>query len=83
VGADAARLARAPGLFLERKRSALDAVAGRLRALSPDATLGRGYAIVRSSGNRVRSASALESGELVDVRVSKGRFSARVEEVET
>jgi exodeoxyribonuclease VII large subunit len=83
VGADAARLARAPGLFLERKRSALDAVAGRLRALSPDATLGRGYAIVRSSGNVVRSASALDSGELVDVRVSKGRFSARVEEVET
>jgi exodeoxyribonuclease VII large subunit len=83
VGADAARLARAPGLFLERKRSALDAVAGRLRALSPDATLGRGYAIVRSSGNVVRSASALDSGELVDVRVSKGQFSARVEEVET
>jgi exodeoxyribonuclease VII large subunit len=83
VGADAARLARAPGLFLERKRSALDALAGRLRALSPDATLGRGYAIVRSNGNVVRSASALESGEPVDVRVSKGRFSARVEEVET
>jgi exodeoxyribonuclease VII large subunit len=83
VGADAARLARAPGLFLERKRSALDTVAGRLRALSPDATLARGYAIVRSSGNVVRSASALDSGELVDVRVSKGRFSARVEEVET
>ena len=83
VGADAVRLARAPGVFLERKRSALDAVAGRLRALSPDATLGRGYAIVRSSGNVVRSASALDSGELVDVRVSKGRFSARVEEVET
>ena len=83
VGADAVRLARAPGVFLERKRSALDTVAGRLRALSPDATLGRGYAIVRSSGNVVRSASALDSGELVDVRVSKGRFSARVEEVET
>jgi exodeoxyribonuclease VII large subunit len=83
VDSDAARLARAPVLFLERKRGALDAVAGRLRALSPDATLGRGYAIVRISGNIVRSASALESGGLVDVRVSKGRFSARVEEVET
>ena len=83
VDADAARLARAPVLFLERKRSTLEAVAGRLRALSPDATLSRGYAIVRSSGNIVRSASSLESGGLVDVRVSEGRFSARVEEVES
>jgi exodeoxyribonuclease VII large subunit len=83
VDADAGRLARAPGLFLERKRNALDAVAGRLRALSPEATLGRGYAIVRSSGDIVRSSSALERGGIVDVRVSKGRFSARVEEVDS
>src|SRR5205085_1992875 len=42
------RLDRSPGLALERKRAALGAANGRLRALSPRATLARGYAIVRA-----------------------------------
>ena len=42
------RLRRAPALAVERKRHALEHAAGRLRALSPRATLERGYAIVRS-----------------------------------
>ncbi|HEV8098051.1 MAG TPA: exodeoxyribonuclease VII large subunit, partial [Gaiellaceae bacterium] len=43
------RLARAPRLLLERRRAKLEHSAGRLRALSPKATLERGYAIVRAS----------------------------------
>jgi exodeoxyribonuclease VII large subunit len=79
--ADHARLARAPALLLERKRAALDQAAGRLQALSPHATLARGYAIVRDADGIVRSASALETGERVDVRVAEGEFGARVEDV--
>ncbi|TML34564.1 MAG: exodeoxyribonuclease VII large subunit, partial [Actinobacteria bacterium] len=44
------RLERAPRLLLERGRARLEHAAGRLRALSPHATLERGYAIVRSEG---------------------------------
>ena len=69
----------APALLLERRRAALDQAAGRLRALSPKATLNRGYAIVRTGETIVRSASVVETGERIDVEVGDGRFGARVE----
>ena len=70
---------RAPTLLLERRRAALEHAAGRLRALSPQATLNRGYAIVRAGESIVRSAEAVEPGERIDVEVGDGRFGARVE----
>jgi exodeoxyribonuclease VII large subunit len=74
------RLGRAPRLALERKRGALEHTAGRLRALSPRATLARGYAIVRARAGVVRAASALEPGSRVDVELAEGGFAASVEE---
>jgi len=74
------RLRRAPLLLLERRRAALEQSAGRLRALSPQATLERGYAIVRAAGEIVRSSSQIGSGNLVDVELGTGGFGARVEE---
>jgi exodeoxyribonuclease VII large subunit len=73
------RLCRAPALAVERKRARLEQSAGRLRALSPRATLQRGYAIVRSEHEIVRSAAAVVAGEPIDVEVADGRFGARVE----
>jgi exodeoxyribonuclease VII large subunit len=73
------RLHRAPALAVERKRARLEQCAGRLRALSPRATLQRGYAIVRSENEIVRSAAAVAAGEAIDVEVADGRFGARVE----
>jgi exodeoxyribonuclease VII large subunit len=75
-----ARLGRAPTLALERKRAGLDAAAGRLRALSPRATLARGYAIVRAGDAVVRSSTELAAGARVDVELAEGGFGARVEE---
>jgi exodeoxyribonuclease VII large subunit len=75
------RLRRAPLLLVERRRAALEHAAGRLRALSPQATLDRGYAIVRTEGGIVRSAAGVETGTRVDVRVAEGAFDARVENV--
>jgi exodeoxyribonuclease VII large subunit len=65
---------------LERRRARLEAAAGRLRALSPNATLARGYAIVRAGDEIVRAGSALERGERVEVELAEGGFGARVEE---
>ena len=73
------RLRRAPALLLERRRASLEHAAGRLRALSPKATLGRGYAIVRADEAIVRSTTDVETGKRVDVEVGDGRFGARVE----
>ena len=81
LAAEHVRLARAPALLLERKRAWLEAAAGRLRALSPRATLERGYAIVRSEDRVVRSRTAVRAGGYVDVELADGGFGARVEEI--
>jgi exodeoxyribonuclease VII large subunit len=73
-------LRRAPLLLLERRRAALEHSAGRLRALSPRATLDRGYAIVRSGDAIVRASSELTAGTHVDVELGTGGFDATVED---
>jgi exodeoxyribonuclease VII large subunit len=80
LGADALRLTRSPAVLLERKRAGLESLAGRLRALSPKATLARGYAIVRAEGGIVLSAQSVTPGSRVDVELAEGGFGARVEE---
>ena len=77
---DRERLDRAPALLVERKRAGLEGLAGRLKALSPQKTLARGYAIVRTDNGIVRSSAELESGSRVDVELAAGGFGARVEE---
>ncbi len=73
------RLRRAPALLVERRRAALTHAGGRLRALSPRATLDRGYAIVRRDGELVRSTAAVAPGDEIGVEVAEGSFRARVE----
>ena len=74
------RLRRAPLLALERRRAALEHTAGRLRALSPRATLERGYAIVRAESEIVRAGEMVAPGDRVEVELGRGGFGARVEE---
>ena len=73
------RLRRAPLLALERRRARLDTVHARFGALSPAATLERGYAIVRRGDEVVRAVDQVASGDEVSVRVADGTFGARVE----
>jgi exodeoxyribonuclease VII large subunit len=74
------RLQRAPLLLVERKRARLEGTYGRLRALSPRATLERGYAIVREGDRIVRAAGEVDAGSRVDVELGAGGFAATVEE---
>jgi exodeoxyribonuclease VII large subunit len=75
------RLRIAPRLLLERRRAALDHTGARLQALSPLATLGRGYAIVRAQAEAVRDAAALSPGDALDIQLASGSVDARVEDV--
>ena len=77
---DRERLSRAPALLVERKRAGLEALAGRLQALSPQKTLARGYAIVRMDNGIVRSGARLTAGDRVEVELAEGGFGARVED---
>jgi exodeoxyribonuclease VII large subunit len=72
------RLHRAPLLALERRRARLDNAHGRLAALSPLATLERGYAIVHRGGDLARAAD-VHSGDAISVRVADGTFGATVD----
>jgi exodeoxyribonuclease VII large subunit len=65
---------------VEARRLRLDAYAGRLHALSPLATLGRGYAAVfGEAGGPITDVRALHTGDAVRVRMRDGSFGARVE----
>jgi exodeoxyribonuclease VII large subunit len=55
----------------------------RLRALSPAATLQRGYAIVqRDDGHVVRAATEVKIDDIVRVRLADGEFHAAIKESE-
>jgi exodeoxyribonuclease VII large subunit len=74
AGLLAGRLARAGG--------ELGTTAAGLAALSPYATLERGYAIVRGpAGNVLRDAGGTRPGENLSIRLQRGEIDARVEKV--
>ena len=83
LGRTRERLHGAPRLLLERRRAALNATDGRLRTLSPRATVDRGYAIVRANGAVLVDASAVSTGDALDVELARGSLGARVEDVTT
>jgi exodeoxyribonuclease VII large subunit len=51
-----------------------------LRTLSPQKTLARGYAIVRTENGIVRHGGQLAAGDRVEVELGQGGFGAKVEE---
>jgi exodeoxyribonuclease VII large subunit len=54
-------------------------VTARVRALSPQATLDRGYAVVQlADGSIARDSAALKDGEKLRIRLAKGETSATV-----
>jgi exodeoxyribonuclease VII large subunit len=78
----ARRLAGAGAEALRERRTGLRELEARLRALSPLAVLGRGYALVRDeAGTVVRRADSLAPGQAIAVRLQAGALRARVEEV--
>jgi exodeoxyribonuclease VII large subunit len=75
------RLRRAPTILLERRRAALDHTGARLQTLSPLATLGRGYAIVRAGGDALREAATVSPGAKLEIELAAGALGATVDEV--
>ncbi len=75
------RLAHALARRLDDGRRRLAHFAHTLNALSPLATLDRGYAIVRSeTGAIVRDAAAVAPGESIEARLARGSLACVVKE---
>jgi exodeoxyribonuclease VII large subunit len=71
------RLERRTQGSLEERRRRLGAVAAHLEALSPLATLRRGYSVARTSDGRLlRSVEELPSGSRFELRVTDGVVAA-------
>ena len=78
---DGVRLRAAPRLMLERRRVTLDHAAARLQALSPHATLQRGYAIVWAGGAALREPVGVAPGSRLEIELASGGLGATVDEV--
>jgi len=76
------RLLRQVSYRLRSAREHLEARAARLRALSPAATLSRGYAIVESGGHVLHDASAAEPGARLRIQLHRGRLTSTVDAIE-
>lgn len=76
-----ARLDRAMGNRLAQERGRLAVVVAGLTAVSPLATLSRGYAIVRlrENGRVVRAKDDVTSGDALTIQVADGQFDVQVE----
>ncbi len=80
----AQRSSRCIAAALDRGHDDIAHLLARVRALSPAATLERGYAVVQTAaGQVVRTASEVATGEEVGVRLATGRFTAVVSAVDT
>ncbi len=78
----AARLAVAAQRLLDRRRNRLAVAGAALSAVSPLATLARGFAIIRDADGRfLRSATQAHRGAPITVQLSDGSFGAVVTEV--
>ncbi|MBU2518727.1 MAG: exodeoxyribonuclease VII large subunit [Proteobacteria bacterium] len=80
----ARRLAQAGAAGITQRRSKVATLESRLRALSPLAVLGRGYALVSDAqGQVLRRAGDARPGQDIRVRLAQGGLRARVEEVDS
>ncbi len=74
---------RSAAVPVERRRLEVRALAGRLQALSPLATLARGYAVITTAdGRAVTKVAAVTPGQHIVARLQDGRIHARVEQVD-
>jgi exodeoxyribonuclease VII large subunit len=75
-------LGRASETVLLRRRSSWERLHSSLMALSPNAILARGYALVfDANGGLVKQASQLASGDMVRTQLGEGEFTAKVNQV--
>lgn len=82
LGCSASALADAVGYALRRERQRLESSSRLLDALSPEATLRRGYSITRVGGHAVTSARDIAPGQVIESILASGKIISTVRECE-
>jgi exodeoxyribonuclease VII large subunit len=73
------RQARALNVFFEKTRARISAAASQLSALSPLATMGRGYSVVADkNGATVKNASQVSCGDAITIYFHTGKADATI-----
>lgn len=72
------RLEVAEARELQTRMNRLELAQGRLRAVGPQATLSRGYAIARSAGGLILTAQDARPGQEIELILGRGRLLCRV-----
>jgi exodeoxyribonuclease VII large subunit len=79
VAALVARARRTAAMLIDREHHGLEQQLARVRALSPAATLARGYAVVqRQDGGVLRDAATVAAGDRLAVRLAEGQLDVEV-----
>ena len=81
IGLISDNLDRLAGQRLSDKRARLALGAAKLEAISPLATLSRGYAIARGDKGAIRSVSDVKTGECIELALADGALSAEIKEI--
>jgi len=78
-------LIKSIGTRMDRERSNLSLLIGKLNALSPLAILSRGYTIARNKSNDliVKSISDVTCGDMLEVCVCDGKLECKVEKIQS
>ncbi|MFN8457929.1 MAG: exodeoxyribonuclease VII large subunit [Anaerolineae bacterium] len=75
------RMSRTLTHHLAIQRERVQTLTARLETLNPQATLARGYAIVKNGSTVITHTSQVNPGDSLEVQVSDGEFKATVREV--
>lgn len=71
-------LSRAIDVSINRERQKIDAAGQLVKALSPQATLKRGYSITRSGGHAISSVGSISAGEVVETVLADGSILSKI-----
>ena len=69
--------------FLLLRQERVNALSAQLETLNPQATLSRGYAIVRKDQTVITQTGQVSQGDDLLIQVSDGEFGATVQSVES
>lgn len=72
------RLQQTIEIMLKAKRQRLENIMGTLHALSPLATLNRGYSITTYHGVIITDSAQVKQGDMIEVRMKRGELTCQV-----